>query len=81
MIPVSKLNSRCILDWNQIAKDLRLHMKRKEPQIKNADVRELFGLSSTGTADYYLTKLEELGFVRRVENGGKSLYFVNWGKK
>jgi len=69
------------LDWSKIARDLQTYMKRKEPQIKNSDMRELFGLSSSSTADYYLTKLEEHGFIRRVENGGKSLYFVNWGKK
>jgi len=45
------------------------------------EVQELFELSSTSRAELYLVELVERGFLRRVENGGKSLYFVNWGKK
>ncbi len=68
-------------DWQKIAQDLQLFMKRKEPQIKVRDVQELFNLSSTSSADYYLTKLEEIGAVRRVDNGKSSLWFLNLGKK
>jgi predicted MarR family transcription regulator len=68
-------------DWNKVAQDLQLHMKRKEPQIKVRDVMQLFGLASTSSADYYLTKLEEIGAVRRVDNGKTSLWFLNWKKQ
>lgn len=68
-------------DWQKITQDLQLFMKRKEPQIKVRDVQELFNLASTSSAEYYLTRLEELGAVRRVENGKTSLWFLNWGKK
>lgn len=68
-------------DWNQVAQTLKLHMKNKEPEVKVRDVVEWFNLSSTSMAEIYLTKLVEHGFLRRVENGSKSLYFVNWGKK
>lgn len=67
-------------DWNEVANTLKLRMKNKEPEVKVRDVVEWFDLSSTSMADIYLTKLVERGFLRRVENGGKSLYFVNWGK-
>lgn len=69
------------MDWQSIANALKVHMKSKEPQVKVRDVMEWFDLSSTSRADYYLQKLVEHGFLRRVENGDKSLYFVNWGKK
>ena len=68
-------------DWQKITQDLQLFMKRKEPQIKVRDVQELFGLSSTSSAEYYLTKLEEMGAVRRVGNGKTNLWFLNWTKQ
>lgn len=68
-------------DWKSISDALKVHMRNKEPQVKLRDVMQWFDLQSTSTADYYLQKLVERGFLRRIDNGGKSLYFVNWGKE
>lgn len=68
-------------DWNQIAQALKLHMKSKEPEVKVRDVQALFELSSTSRAEFYISELVQRGVLRRVDNGGKSLYFINWGKK
>ena len=68
-------------DWKSIADALKVHMRHKEPQVKLRDVMQWFDLQSTSTADYYLQKLVEAGFIRRIDNGGKSLYFINWEKK
>lgn len=65
-------------DWNVIAETLREKMQGREPVLKVRDVAKWLNLSSTSTADYYLWKLEEMGVVKRIENGGKGEWFLKW---
>lgn len=69
-----------IIDWKEIARVLKYHMAQQSPEIKIRDVQGWFDLSSTGHAEYYLTKLEEKGFVRSVIVGVYRKWFFDYGK-
>lgn len=65
-------------DWKEVAAIIKAQMSKKEPSLKVKDVAEWLGLSSTSVAYFYLLRLEDYGFVKRVENGSKSEWFWNW---
>ena len=65
-------------DWQKNAEAVKAFMAQKEPNIKVEEVKTLFGLSSESVAYYYLMKLESMGIVKRVQNGGKSEWFIAW---
>jgi predicted transcriptional regulator len=65
-------------DWQEVADKIKNHVEAKEPNIKVEEVKQLFGLSSLAVAYYYLLKLEDMGVVKRVQNGNKHEWFLAW---
>ena len=63
-------------NWNAIAETLKSKMDDKQPEIKMKDEMQWFGLASPSVAQYYLKKLEDMGIVRREQNGEYSKWYL-----
>lgn len=56
-------------DWKEKAKILRLGMVNEKPPLKMEKVMKLLGYTSKASAEFALSKMEELGEVVWVATG------------